>query len=138
MTTDGARAGDGAILVVEDDAGTRRLLIRCLTGRGYRVLAAESTLQAMEALAESPVDLVLSNLWMPGPDGMSLLRSVKSIDPSIGVIMVTASHEFWAMTESLSWGAFDYITKPFDLELLLGSVERALRFRRLLLGGCTR
>ena len=113
------------ILVVDDESMMRNLLKKILTRDGYNVLLAEDGDEALQVLAKQPVDLVISDLKMPGLDGFELLKIVKEEYPTIGMIMMTAYGDTYTVKDALLLGADEYITKPFKSFEISLIVERA-------------
>ncbi len=119
------------VLVVEDDPGQRDLVVRVLEGAGYRVTAAPSAEDALTALSRGPIDLVLSDWKLPGLDGLGLLARVKSCYADTDVVMVTAYGTIAHAVRAVRDGASDYLTKPFERQALLLTLERVFNLRRL-------
>ena len=120
-----------SVLVVEDDAGLRSLLTEELEDRGFRVAAVRSAEAAWEHIGGGEVDLVLSDLRLPGVGGDVLLAKVRTLPSAPGFIVITAYGTVSRAVEALKAGADDFITKPLDLEHLAVAVDRALETRRL-------
>ena len=120
-------------LVVEDEAMIRNGLTRLLEGRGYDVRSAGNGEEALELLEMIPADLVVSDIEMPGMDGVSLLKEVRSRWPETGVLMITGQTDVHTAVSCLALGALDYITKPFQLEEVRARVTQALEKRALIL-----
>jgi DNA-binding NtrC family response regulator len=119
------------ILVVDDDKNTRDGLQRALQ-RHYMVRTAESAEAALATLAEEPaVDVMLSDLRMPGTDGLGLLRRVNALYPQTISILLTAYGSVEAAVEAMKQGAYDFLTKPINLDHLDMLVARAIRSRDL-------
>jgi DNA-binding NtrC family response regulator len=119
------------ILVVDDDKNTRDGLQRALQ-RHYAVRTAESAEAALAALAEAPaVDVMLSDLRMPGTDGLGLLRRVNAQYPQTICILLTAYGSVETAVEAMKQGAYDFLTKPINLDHLDMLVARAIRSRDL-------
>ena len=114
------------ILVVDDSVETLEVLSRNLGGEGYRVFTAAGVEAAIAVLAESPVDLVLTDLKMPGTSGMELVRHVRENLPDTGVMMITGYATVDGAVEAVKSGAEDYLSKPFTDEELSGAVRRVL------------
>ena len=114
------------VLIVDDDAGVRESLRMVLKER-YEPLLSASGEEALSALADVKPDLVLLDVLMPGLDGLEVLERVKGEDPRIPVIMLTATKTVKTAVTAMKLGAFDYVTKPFDVEELLIIIERATR-----------
>ncbi len=106
------------VLLVDDDQAFRRVLEYQLGEDGHRVLTASSAVSALEQLKAAPVDVVLSDVRMPGTDGVELLARVKALQPELPIIMLTAHGSINAAVEAMQKGAADYLTKPFSREQL--------------------
>jgi two-component system NtrC family response regulator len=119
------------ILVVDDDASLRRVLEYNLAEEGYEVTAAGSGEEALSLLERERFDLVVTDIKMPGMDGMDLLRRVKDSSPDTQVVMITAFGTIEMAVEAMKAGAFEYITKPFNRDELKLTARKALRFRTL-------
>ena len=115
------------VLVVDDDKNTRDGLQRALRYR-FDVRVAESAASAMTALSDGAVDVMLSDVRMTGEDGISLLRRVQQRHPSVSCILLTAYGNVETAVEAMKNGAFDFLTKPVRLELL---VDRAIHTREV-------
>ncbi|MEX0803492.1 MAG: response regulator [Candidatus Binatia bacterium] len=113
----------GKILVVEDDAITRKNLCLLLSEEGYEVDQAGDGVQALEILASQAFDLVLSDIIMPRMDGLKLLQRVQSISPQIPVMIMTS---YLSASSAPPQGAAEFIWKPFLVDDLLFKVDRAL------------
>jgi len=134
MTNDPGRAGGprhGRILVVDDERSMRELLQIVLRREGHQVRLAEDGPSAVAEMAREPIDVLISDIKMPGMSGVEVLREAKRLDPDIVGIMVTAYASTESAVEALRLGAYDYLTKPFDVEELKAKVRNALE-RRLL------
>jgi DNA-binding response OmpR family regulator len=114
------------ILFVDDDAELREIVLEQLIDEGYDVEEAEDGLVAMEKLLQLKFDLVLLDIKMPGKSGLDLLRFVKERSLKCRVIMLTGVVGLATAIESLSMGADDYITKPYNLDHLLSAIRRVL------------
>jgi putative two-component system response regulator len=119
------------ILVVDDEEGIRYLLRQKLSSLGYYCLEADTADQALEILAGNTVGLVLLDMKMPGKTGMDILPEIRRRYPQTSVIMATAVNDVNTVIDCMKQGAYDYLTKPFDLTELGMSVNRALEKRRL-------
>ena len=120
----------GTVLVVDDEEGVRASIRAILDGT-CEVLEAETGAVALELLKTREVDLVMLDQRMPGEPGIDVLPKVKAADPSTIVVLATAVHDLRTAVEALKRGAYDYITKPFDVDDILMLVERALEKRAL-------
>ena len=124
------RTAVGTILVVDDEPSSRGMLSIMLKREGYDVVLADCGKVAVEILRHRPVDLLISDIKMPGMSGVDVLRAAKQIDDAIVGIMITAFKSSESAVEALRLGAHDYIDKPFDIELLKKKVRDALAQRR--------
>lgn len=113
------------ILVVDDEEMLRNLLSKILEKEGYRVLLAESGQKALDILVDDSVDIVLTDVKMPGMDGFEFLKTVKKDYSQIGVIVMTAFGDAYTVRDALLLGADEYITKPFKSFEIVMVVERA-------------
>lgn len=115
------------ILIVEDDAALREALVDTLELSGYRTLAASHADEALHRLEQHPVGLVLSDVQMPGMDGHTLLRTLKSQRPDLPIVLMTAYGQIIRAVEAMRDGAADYLPKPFESDHLLAVVARHYR-----------
>src|SRR5688572_3543206 len=97
------------ILVIDDEPGLRDMLLFGLTDRGYDVSAAASGEQAIEKISHHVFDVVVCDIMMPGKNGLEVLKEIKTLQPSIEVIMATGYANLETAVESMKQGAFDYI-----------------------------
>lgn len=117
------------ILVVEDDEDIRELVSYNLLKEGYQVAGVASGEDALAAVESKPPDLIILDLMLPGLDGLSVCRKLKS-DPmteSLPIIMLTAKGEESDVVHGLNMGADDYISKPFSPKVLLARIQAVLR-----------
>jgi two-component system, NtrC family, response regulator PilR len=119
------------ILVVDDERSMRELLAIVLRREGYDVTLAENGRQALEALQKDPVDLLISDIKMPDMSGVDVLRAAKQIDQDILGIMITAFASTDTAVEAMRLGACDYLSKPFDIDLLKMKVREKIENRQL-------
>jgi DNA-binding NtrC family response regulator len=119
------------ILVVDDEANARAALAELLREEGYAVETAGDGFKALPKLEEFEPDLLLTDLKMPGMDGIALMRKAHQADPQLAVIVMTAFGAVDTAVSAMRQGAADYLTKPLNLEELTISVERTLERRRL-------
>jgi DNA-binding response OmpR family regulator len=115
------------ILLVEDDATISDLVAYNLRRAGYEVLQEHNGRAGLQAALSLSVDLVLMDLMLPGLDGMTATKEIVRRKPSLPVIMLTARSERETLLEGFELGADDYITKPFDLDVLLARIQARLR-----------
>lgn len=121
----------GKILVVDDEEGIRDILSRSLRIQGYAVATAQNGKEGIDKFKKEVFDLVISDIKMPEMDGVTFLDHIKKIDPDIEAIMVTAYETMETAIESLRKGAYDYISKPFSLEKIFITIEKAMEKRQL-------
>jgi two-component system, NtrC family, response regulator PilR len=119
------------ILVVDDERSMRELLAIVLRREGYEVLLAENGRSAVSLLEREPVDLLISDIKMPDLSGVDVLRAAKKIDPDILGIMITAFASTESAVEAMRLGACDYLSKPFDIDLLKMKVREKIENRQL-------
>ncbi len=121
------------ILVVDDEPIIRDILVRKLTSSGYKPVAVENAFEALDKMQENPFPVILSDIMMPGIDGIELIKKVRILYPDTAVVMITAVSNANAAIEALKQGASDYLIKPFNLEEIVISIRNALEKRRLIL-----
>jgi two-component system, NtrC family, response regulator AtoC len=119
------------ILAVDDEPNMRRLLEIMLRQAGYHPLLASNGKEALHLLNREGADLVVSDLHMPGMDGLALLAAMRHEDMAIPAIIVTAHGEVESAVSAMKLGAADYIVRPFNLETLEIAIDRALSVTRL-------
>src|SRR5262245_38481817 len=119
------------ILVVDDERSMRELLAIVLRREGYEVLLAENGRNAVDALEREPVDLLISDIKMPDMSGVDVLRAAKRVDQDILGIMITAFASTETAVEAMRLGACDYLSKPFDIDLLKMKVREKIENRQL-------
>ncbi|MHC5049621.1 MAG: response regulator, partial [Planctomycetota bacterium] len=116
----------GRVLVVEDDAVARRLLAEVLENEGHVVRAAASAEAALVEARGFRAEVVVTDLRLAEMDGLALLREVKAVDPATQVIVMTAFGSLETAVDAIRGGAFDYVSKPFRMEEMCATVNRAL------------
>ena len=119
------------LLVVDDEARQMEALCRTLTPEGYDVTGFSVPEEALAALREHSFDVLLTDLMMPGLDGLALLRAALDIDPDLVGIMMTGQGSVTSAVEAMKSGALDYILKPFNLSAIRPVLARAVDVRRL-------
>jgi DNA-binding NtrC family response regulator len=119
------------ILVVEDKESMAQMLKDALESEGYEVISAKTGTEGLKYLRESGIDLVLTDLKLPEKDGIEILRTSKEENQLIPVIVMTAFGSVETAVQAMKEGAFDFITKPFDIDHLLMLIKRALETQRL-------
>jgi len=116
----------GSVLVVDDDGAALESIQEILQREEYQVVAARSAEEALERLRTDDFGVVLTDLRMPGMDGMDLLRTIKALRPETEVVIMTAFGTIERAVEAMREGAYDFVTKPLKRPLLVRSVGRAL------------
>ncbi|HEX9912576.1 MAG TPA: sigma-54 dependent transcriptional regulator [candidate division Zixibacteria bacterium] len=122
----------GNILVVDDEVVICKSIQRILSPEGYEVKTALSGEEALEKISQESFDIVITDLKMPGMDGMELLAKIKEKDPEIIVIIITGYSTVQTAVQAMKMGALDYIPKPFTPEELIVVVEKALEKKKLI------
>ncbi len=116
-----------SLLIVDDELSMRQFLTHLLQREGHTVRVAENGRKAMALLREAPSDVIISDVKMPDMGGIDLLRAARDLHPEVEVIMMTAFANEQTAHEAFLLGAFDFVHKPFDNELLKEKVARALQ-----------
>lgn len=119
------------ILIVDDEAAIRRALERFLSGLGYQVWGVPGGDEALKLMEDQIIDLVLVDLVMPQMDGIELIKRMKSQNPNIVAIVMTAFGTITSAVEAMKEGAYHYLTKPFELDDIASLVKTALDHKRL-------
>lgn len=115
------------LLIVDDELGMRQFLTHLFQREGHDVRAVDNGRDAIELLGQAPADLIISDVRMPDMNGIELLRAARDLFPAVEVIMMTAFANVETAREAFLLGAFDFVQKPFDNELLKETVTRALQ-----------
>ncbi|KDN11496.1 two-component system response regulator [Snodgrassella communis] len=118
------------ILIVEDELNLRKLLSIFLTQQQYQVIAVDNAEEAIELLAQQPIDLILMDNRLPQMTGLEALKIIKEIHPEMFIILMTAYAGVDTAVEALKLGAIDYIVKPFDLNELKALIKRTLELSK--------
>lgn len=121
------------ILIIEDEAAIRRVLVKILTeeNNSYEVSEAEDGLQGIEMIKKNDYDLILCDIKMPKMDGVEVLEALKKLKPEIPIVMISGHGDLDTAVNTMRLGAFDYISKPPDLNRLLNTVRIALDRKEL-------
>jgi PAS domain S-box-containing protein/putative nucleotidyltransferase with HDIG domain len=123
---------NGRLLIVDDEYELMTVLSETLSREGFEVVGAGSGNEALEVLREQPpFDLLLTDLMMPGLDGLALLKAALDLDPQLVCVMMTGQGTVQTAVDAMKIGAFDYILKPFKLSAMLPVLTRAVGARRL-------
>jgi signal transduction histidine kinase len=131
LLDDGEQVSDRRILIVDDEAGIREMFAVWLREESFECITAASADEALANLATDTYALVISDMMMPGRNGVELLREIKARYPDTAVIMVSGVDRPQRVRDALRVGAFDYLIKPCELDVLTLSVEHALERRTL-------
>ncbi len=119
------------VLVIDDDAYIRSSIGKCLIARGHTVIEAADGEKGVEVVESQAVDIVITDVKMPGMDGFEVVRRVRSVAPETEVIVITGVKESENAFRALREGAFDFFTKPFKVEELLAAIQRTVRYQAL-------
>jgi len=122
------------ILLIEDEAAIRRVLSRIIADENssYYVEEAEDGIKGLEKVKEKDFDLILCDIKMPKMDGVEVLQSIKAMKPEVPVIMISGHGDLDTAVQTMRLGAYDYISKPPDLNRLLTTVRNALDQKQLI------
>ncbi|MCJ7481809.1 MAG: response regulator [Thermodesulfovibrionales bacterium] len=117
------------ILIVDDEPDMLKLLSMILREKtSYEITTTNNPMEAVELAKQGGFDLVISDLKMPGLDGMEIIDAVKKIDEDIPVIIITAFASVESASEAIQKGGFDFITKPFRKEQILFTIDKAFKW----------
>ncbi len=119
------------VLIADDEKNMRWVLRQALEGEGYEVVEAADGKETLAAIADLPPDLLVIDHKMPAPDGMEVLRRLRSKGMDFPIIMLTAHGNVTSAVEAMKAGASEYLTKPFDLDELKLSIDKAIRMTEL-------
>ena len=119
------------ILIVDDEKNYPLILSAVLQEEGYETLTANSGTEALEILNHADVDMVLTDMKMPGMDGIELMEKIKADHPHLPIIMMTAYGTVEKAVEAMQKGAYNYILKPFDNERLIIFIKKAIDMYRV-------
>jgi two-component system response regulator AtoC len=119
------------ILIADDEKNMRWVLGQALEAEKFEVIQAENGKQALEAVEEQTPDVMILDHKMPAPDGMEVLRTLRSKEYTFPIIMLTAHGNVQLAVEAIKAGASEYLTKPFDLDELKLAIEKAIRMSGL-------
>lgn len=123
---------DFRILVADDDEIALDVLSSLLSKEGYPVITSRDGIEAIATLRRESIGLVITDLRMPGADGLEVLRNAMRVDPDMAVVILTAYGTLDSALEAMEQGAFDYLTKPFKVQEILIIAARAFRRAMLL------
>lgn len=119
-------ADKSKILVVDDEPNVGEILTEFFTSKGYDVICASGGLEGLSKAEEHRPDVILLDVRMPDLDGISVLRRIREVNPSVGILMMSGNTDTEAAKETLELGAFDYILKPFDFDYLDRAVHKMI------------
>jgi len=120
------------ILIVDDEPDMLKLLSMIIKEKTpYEITTTNNPLEALELAKKGGFDLIISDLKMPGLDGMELLDAIKRVDEDIPLIIITAYGTVEAAAEAMQKGGFDFITKPFRKEHILFTIDKAMKWLKL-------
>ena len=122
---------DYSILIVDDEDAQRNVLKGYLEKKGYKIFSASSGTDGIKAVQNNPIDIVLSDFKMPDKTGLEVLEEVKKINPEISFVILTAYGTIENAVKAMRLGAFDYISKPVDLDELDLMIERIIENKNL-------
>ena len=124
----------GSILIVDDEPSISFLLSEILTTEGFDCQSCSSGQEALTLLQEKDFDIVISDLQMPGMTGLELLAVVHAKYPHTAFLILTGVDDFRVGVQAMKHGGADYVAKPFRIDTIVPTVERALETKRLELG----
>lgn len=127
-----AEGAEKTLLVVDDDANNRLSLRKIFEREGFRVLEAEGAKTALALLRTHRVHALLTDLMMPGPDGVELLRATKELSPSTEVVLMTAFGTVETAVSAMKEGAYDFVEKPLKRATIVRSIEKAIEHGSLI------
>ena len=119
------------ILIVDDEPGIRQMLALCFKKKGFRITSAGDAAEASKLLVQEQFDAIVSDIMMPGEDGISFLGRVHESWPEIPVILMTGHVQMQMAVNAIKNGAFDFVCKPFDVDYMGKIVERAVNYSKL-------
>ena len=122
---------DTTLLIVDDEKAQRQVLLGDLKSRGYKVLEADSAETALDIVQKNLIDVILTDLKMPGASGIDLLTDLKEINPEISVVIMTAYASVETAVQALKYGAYDFITKPYNLDEIELVIKRIIEKNNL-------
>lgn len=119
-----------SLLIVDDEEPIRRLLVNCLENE-FQCATAATAEEATEMFGQTAFNLVITDIMMPGASGLDLCQLVQKLSPDTVIIVISGVSDIKCAIEAMRQGAFDYVTKPFDIPQLKLAIERALRYQAL-------
>ena len=131
MANEDQGLSSSSILVVDDELTIRKSIQKRLEREGYEVTSTDNANDALQLFRENSFDTVISDIHMEDMDGLELLKRLQGQQRDIPVIMVTGAPSLDTAQESIKAGAYDYITKPIEREMLVNTVKRAIENKKL-------
>ena len=119
------------ILLIDDEAQFVATMAKRLRKRGFSVLEADSGREGLRQLDGDPVDVVVLDVGMPDMDGIQVLREIKMHFPRVQVLMLTGHADMEVAISGMAMGAFDYLMKPVELDVLVGKIREACSWRKI-------
>ena len=119
------------ILIVDDEKSIRETLKIILNNLNYNVFTAKDGFEAIHIIKNNIIDIMVTDLRMPGMDGIELMQKALEIDPSIETIFISAYADIKAAVKVVKMGAFDYVEKSFSTDELIFTIEKAVKLRKL-------
>lgn len=121
------------ILAVDDEPDMLKLLTMIIRDKtSYEIVTTNNPVEAVELAKKTAFDLVIADLKMPGLDGVNFIKAVREFDKDVPIIILTAYGTIESATEAMQNGAFDFLTKPFRKEQILFTIEKAIKYLRLI------
>src|SRR5574340_1486396 len=121
-----------AIMIVDDDPYVLESISTLLRAFGFYVLTSNNANDAMQGIQREQVDVLLTDIKMPGITGVELLGMIHRYDPQTPVVLMTAYAELDVAVDAIKKGAFDFITKPYNADYLLHTIEKAMKYSDLI------
>ncbi|MFQ3675119.1 MAG: response regulator, partial [Endomicrobiia bacterium] len=119
------------ILVIDDEQGIRDMVSYTLLKEGYAVFTAANGAEGVEQVIKNDIDVAITDIKMPGMDGIEVLKKIKEVKPEVEVIVATGYGSTETAVESLRKGAYDYINKPFNIDELSSLVSKAIEKKQI-------
>ncbi len=117
----------GKVLIVDDEEDILRLLSRALSKSGFEALSTSSALEALVLIQDNPISLVITDIRMPGMDGLDLIKQMQEINPDIPIVVITGYGDFSTASSALGRGAFYFLNKPFNIKTVVDVVNKGMR-----------
>ena len=119
------------VLVIDDEIELMNVIVEALETRGFKVTGLTSAIEGLEMLCRQKFDLLLVDMMIPEMNGIELLKRALTIDPYIAGIIITGYGTVQTAVKAMKMGAFDFVLKPFNIDVLVSALNRALDFRQL-------